>query len=91
MKGSSKSPEVIALVRILYFCAAKFDINVMIIHIAVSSNEIADAVYRFQATHFHQLALLAEPLPNCHPCMANPVLDRLLQEYQSLGVAPFTR
>ena len=26
-----------------------------------------------------------------HPCVANPVLDGLLHEYQSLGVAPSTR
>ena len=26
-----------------------------------------------------------------HPCMAEPVLDRLLIQYQSLGVAPSTR
>ena len=63
-RGSSRSPEVMALVRMLYFCAAKFDINVMIAHIAGSSNEIADALSRFQATRFHQLALLAEPQPD---------------------------
>ena len=53
-----------ALVRMLCFCAAKFDINVMIAHIAGSSNEIADALSRFQATRFHQLAPLAEPQPD---------------------------
>ena len=70
-RGSSRSPEVMALVRMLYFCAAKFDINVMIAHIAGSSNEIAgssneiaDALSRFQATRFHQLAPLAEPQPD---------------------------
>ena len=63
-RDSSRSPEVMALVRMLYFCAAKFDINVMIAHIAGSSNEIADALSRFQATRFHQLAPLAEPQPD---------------------------
>ena len=48
----------------LYFCAAKFDINVMIVHIAGSNNTIADALSRFQATRFYQLALLAAPHPD---------------------------
>ena len=47
----------------LYFCAAKFDSNVMIVHIAGSNNTITDALSRFQATRFHQLALLAAPQP----------------------------
>ena len=53
-----------ALVRMLYFCAAKFDINVMIVHIAGSNNTIADALSCFQATRFYQLAPLAAPHPD---------------------------
>ena len=53
-----------ALVRMLYFCAAKFDINVMIVHTAGSNNTIADALSRFQTTRFHQLAPLAAPHPD---------------------------
>ena len=63
-RGSSRSPEVMALVRMLYFCAAKFDINVMIVHIAGSNNTIADALSCFQATRFYQLAPLAAPHPD---------------------------
>ena len=63
-KGSSRSQEVMALVRMLYFCAANFDINVMIVHIAGSNNTIADALSCFQATCFYQLAPLAAPLPD---------------------------
>ena len=62
--SSSRSPEVITLVRMLYFCAAKFDINVMVAHIVGSSNEIADELSRFQASRFHQVTLLAEPQPD---------------------------
>ena len=47
----------------LYFCAAKFDINVMIVHIAGSNNTIADALSCFQATRFNQLAPLVAPHP----------------------------
>ena len=53
-----------ALVRMLYFCAAKFDINVMIVHIAGSNNTIADVLSRFQATRFYQLAALVAPHPD---------------------------
>ena len=53
-----------ALVRMLCFCSVEFDINVMTAHIDGSSNEIADVLSHFQATRFHQLAALAEPLPD---------------------------
>ena len=53
-----------ALVRMLYFCAAKFDINVMIVHIAGSNNTIADALSCFQSTRYYQLAPLAAPHPD---------------------------
>ena len=36
----------------------------MIVHIAGSNNTIADALSRFQATRFHQLAPLAAPHPD---------------------------
>ena len=53
-----------ALVRMRYFCATKFDIKVMIAHIAGFNNEIADTLSHFQANCFHQLALLVEPQPD---------------------------
>ena len=85
-RGSSRSPEVMALIRMLYFCAAKFDINVMIAHTAGSSNETADTLSHFQATRFQQLAPLAEPQPDI-TLHGQPSSGRLLHEYQSLGVA----
>ena len=69
-KGSTKSPETMALVRMLYFCTALFDIHVMITHIAGTNNQIADALSRFQAARFRQPAPLGEPLP--HPIRAWP-------------------
>ena len=53
-----------ALVRMLYFCAAKFYINVMIVHIAGSNNTIADSLSHFHATRLYQLAQLAAPHPD---------------------------
>ena len=50
--------------RMLYFCAAKFDIHVMITHITGPNNDIANILSRFQTACFHQLAPLAEPQPD---------------------------
>ena len=49
-RSSSRPPDIMALVRMLYFCA---DINVMITHIVCSNNEIADGLTDFQAICFY--------------------------------------
>ena len=48
------------LVRMLYFCAVKFDVSVMIRHIVGSNDEIADGLSDFQAICFYQLVPVAE-------------------------------
>ena len=55
-KGSTRQPEIMALVRMLYFCAARFDIHVMVTDIAGTTNVIADAISRLQIERFKQLA-----------------------------------
>ena len=65
-KGSTKQPEVMALVRMLYFCIAHSDIHVMITHAGVC-NDIADALSRLQIGLFKQLAPNAADLPNAIP------------------------
>lgn len=66
-KGSTRSPEIMALVRMLYFCAAQFRIHVMVTHIPGVENNIADALSRFQDTRFRKLAPEAQQLPNPTP------------------------
>ena len=66
-KGSTRSPAIMALVRMLYFIAARYNFNVMITHIPGTCNLIADALSRFQNRHFHQLAPDAQPLPDHIP------------------------
>ena len=66
-KGSTKSPEIMALVRLLYFCAARHNIHVCVQHIPGNSNNIADAISRFQNAHFKELAPEAEALPENIP------------------------
>ena len=50
--GTTKSSDIMALVRMLYFCAAKYNIHVVITHIAGVNNTIADVLSCFQLTHF---------------------------------------
>lgn len=66
-KGSTKQPETMALIRMLYFCAAQFNIHVLITHIAGTSNAIADALSRSQMERFRQLAPSAASLPDPIP------------------------
>ena len=60
-----------ALVHMLYFCAAKHNIHVIITHVAGVNNVIADAISCFQVNLFQQLV----PNTRHHPCMASPVLE----------------
>ena len=48
-KGTTDHPQFMALVRMLYFCAARHNIHVIITHIDDTTNCIADALSRFQA------------------------------------------
>ena len=66
-KRSTRQPEVMALVRVLYFCAARFDIHVMVTHIAGTTNVIADALSHSQIGRFKQLAPNAADLPDLIP------------------------
>ena len=50
--GTTKSADIMVLVRMLCFCAAKYNMNVIITHIAGVNNAIADALSQFQVTRF---------------------------------------
>ena len=65
--GTTESSDIMALVHMLYFCAAKYNIHVIITHIAGVNNAIADALSRFQVTRFRQLSPHAAPLPDIIP------------------------
>ena len=55
------------LVRMLYFCAARYNMHVMITHITGTNNCIADAISHFQMDRFRSLA----PQANLNP---DPIL-----------------
>ena len=63
-KGTTKCPEVMALVRMLYFCAAQHNIHVLVTHVAGTDNSIADSLSRFQVQRFHKLAPEAAASPD---------------------------
>ena len=56
-----------ALVRMLYFCAAHFDTHVMVTHIAGTTNVIADTISHLRIGCFKQLAPNAANLPDPIP------------------------
>ena len=62
-KGSTHCKEIMTLIRLLYFCAARYNMHIMITHIAGLDNVIADSISRFQMQRFRSLAPDANPLP----------------------------
>ena len=65
--GPTHAKETMPLVRLLYYCAARYNINICIVHIAGVNNVIADCLSRFQQDRFRQLAPLANPIPDTIP------------------------
>ena len=63
-KGSTRDPETMALVCLLYFCAARYNINIVITHISGIDNSIADSLSRFQRHRFQALAPAAHWTPD---------------------------
>ena len=63
-KGSTRDPETMALVHLLYFCAARYNITIVITHISGIDNSIADSLSRFQQHRFQALAPAAHLTPD---------------------------
>lgn len=66
-RGSSKSKEIMTLLRAAYWVAAHFQFNIMITHIRGCDNIIADSLSRFQMDRFRQAAPMAQPFPTPTP------------------------
>ena len=60
-KGSTRCGELMTLVWTLYFCAARYNMHIMITHIIGTNNCIADAISHFQMDRFRSLAPHANP------------------------------
>ena len=63
-KSTTDHPQIMALVRMLYFCATRHNIHIIITHIDGTTNFIADALSRFQVQSFHKLAPQAAKTPD---------------------------
>ena len=66
-KGSSKSPEIMSLIRSLFLMAAQHQFSVSLKHIMGQHNPIADSISRFQMTRFRKEAPTADILPTPTP------------------------
>ena len=75
-KGSTKQPEAMALVRMLYFGAACFNIHALITHIAGTRNDIADAISSSQMRRFRHLATQVAPLRDPIPAWSTQFWTR---------------
>ena len=65
-RGTTHDPYIMALVRLLYFRAAQYNID-GVVHIPGTHNNIADALSRFHMTMFYQLVPLAKQTPDPIP------------------------
>ena len=70
--GTSKSTELMRLIRSLFFTAAQHNFTLLISHIPGVDNSVADALSRLQFHRFHQLAPEADPEPT--PTAATVIL-----------------
>ena len=48
----------------MFFCAAQYNIRVLVTHVAGTDNSIADALSCFKVRHFHKLSLEAATSPD---------------------------
>ena len=60
-KGSTRCREIMTLVCMLHFCAAHYNMHVMITHITGTDNCIADAISCFQMDRFRSLTPYGNP------------------------------
>ena len=75
LSGRSHCPDLMDLVRDLFFIAANNNFNVMIRHIPGINNSIADALSRLQLSRFRALAPQADPHPSPTPAELMPALQ----------------
>ena len=65
--GTSRDPNIMHLVRSIFFSGATHHFTILVAHIAGTNNSIADSLSRLQIVRFHQLAPAADPTPTPIP------------------------
>ena len=91
VKGSTKSPEVMALIRLLYFGAVCYNVNVSVQHISSTDNKIAYAISCFSVHLFQGTGSRCRGNTNQHPCMASTSLKDRFMQLCYHGIAESTR
>ena len=74
-KGSTSSPDIMGLIRVLFLSAAQKGYSVSLKYIAGVNNPIADALSRFQDNLFRNLLPEADPAPTIIPPHVWPQAD----------------
>ena len=74
-KGSTPSPDIMGLIRVLFLSAAQKGYSVSLKYIAGVNNPIADALSRFQDNLFRNLLPEADPAPTPIPPHVWPQAD----------------
>lgn len=65
--GTSRDPDIMHLVRSIFFSGATHHFTILVAHITGTDNSIADSLSRLQMVRFHQLAPAADPTPTPIP------------------------
>ena len=64
--GKSRDPDIMALIRVLYFYCAIYNVNYNTVHLSSKCNQIADSASRVNIKQFKQL------VPNADVYMTPP-------------------
>ena len=65
--GTSRAPPVMDLLRTLFMVCSLFNFTVSVVHVAGTSNPVADALSRFRMQEFRRLAPAARHVPDTLP------------------------
>ena len=71
--GTSRYPNIMHLVRSIFFCGATHNFTVLVSHIVGTNNSIADSLSHLQMEHFRQLAPAAASAPTPIPPSAQTI------------------
>ena len=66
-KGTSAHSDLMSIIRKLFYCSARNELTINVIHIPGIKNPISDALSRFQFHRFRSLAPKADPHPTRVP------------------------
>jgi hypothetical protein len=62
-KGYCKQPDLMSLIRALFFCAARFGFTLRVVHVPGTDNLYADLLSRLQVSRFLELRPDSDPSP----------------------------